>query len=274
MSTALVMKRSMIGDETDDETAQEALANAVCSGIPGCLFCWRQQPDSDYTSWSIVQDTSLLPPPSPPLSVGIELVSGILNDGTGDQRFVVKERSAWMTEIDAVGRAIAALGTAKDAIEICGGQGTGFHIHVGIHNTGNNNTYTLEDLQKIVIVVLHYEGQIDKLHPPHRREADDPYIFSNTLAISVTSGHTVQDILGAILQYDNIPDLIQLFNPPRPGHNDDPARACRYYKYNFASLSTLGTIEFRSSEDQGDHCVLSDLRQVVLGAPAALAGQR
>ncbi|KAF8885284.1 hypothetical protein CPB85DRAFT_1258611 [Mucidula mucida] len=82
-----------------------------------------------------------------------------------DRRFVGKERSAWMTEIDAVGRAIAALGTAKDAIEVRGGQGTGFHVHVGIRDTSNNDSYTLEDLQKIAMAVLHYEGQIDDFIP-------------------------------------------------------------------------------------------------------------
>ncbi len=57
-----------------------------------------------------------------------------------------------------------------------------------------------------------------------------------------------QDRLDAILQCDTIPDLIRLFNPPRSGRNDDPARACRYYKYNFTSLSTLSTIEFRQPD--------------------------
>ncbi|KAF8868292.1 hypothetical protein CPB85DRAFT_1365453, partial [Mucidula mucida] len=104
------------------------------------------------------------------------------------------------------------------------------------------------------MAVLHYEGQIDELHPPHRKRADDPYIFSNTHGMEAASGRqsTVQDRLDAILQCDNIPDLIRLFNPPRPGRNDDPARACRYYKYNFTSLSTLRTIEFRQPDGTFD----------------------
>ncbi|KAF8868288.1 hypothetical protein CPB85DRAFT_1365437 [Mucidula mucida] len=97
------------------------------------------------------------------------------------------------------------------------------------------------------MVVLHYEEQIDDLHPPHRQRADNPYIASNTHGMEAASGtvSTVHDRLDAILQCVNIFNLIRLFNPPWPGRNDDPARACHYYKYNFTSLCTLHTIEFR-----------------------------
>ncbi|KAL7265928.1 hypothetical protein RUND412_011542 [Rhizina undulata] len=134
--------------------------------------------------------------------------------------------------------------TLEENYHIRFNQSTGLHVHVGY----GDGKIPLPILQNIAAVLVLFEPIIDKFHPGHRGvTAPNPHINSNGNSASLR-GLTNLEVVEMISQCTKVIDLQKIMNDC----TDQPRNHARRYKYNFMSLTDIGTIEFRQHAGTGN----------------------
>lgn len=107
---------------------------------------------------------------------------------------------------------------------------TGLHVHVGC-----GSGWSLEDLKAIAKAVVIFESTLDHLHPPHRRPQHNWCISSNRRSENLGS-RTKLDAVRMLEEAETLQDLLNLIG------------SHKFHKYNFNSVNTYGTVEFRQAD--------------------------
>ncbi|KAI9063796.1 hypothetical protein FKP32DRAFT_1676082 [Trametes sanguinea] len=201
----------------------------------------------DYTLWNVVAeptikvyaaDAAMLPGEAQP--IGVEVLTPIL---------LAANRQAWTTELRAVLQGVAQHAEWKT------NRSTGLHIHVGRRpdNHGRRVTFTLQELQRIAILVCRFEDAIDLCLPDYRKN-DNGNIRSNRYN-RLLRGHALNEVYQLIEQTDSSYALAKLLNyHPREGSGSDQdgayrgSRDSKYHKVNFTAVHKFGTVEFRQHD--------------------------
>jgi hypothetical protein len=168
------------------------------------------------SGWKVVPDGSLHSAPAG--HVGVEVVSPILRGDEG----------------------LAQVVRAMDAIKAFGGKVNttcGLHVHVGAQSA------TATQLKNLAKMFLKYEHHLDSLCPPTRRGNANRYCQSNrqqAAGYGVAATYEAQ-IAAAFGKLDGLRSASAIATVINGGWN----RGNRYYKLNYQSLSSHGTVEFR-----------------------------
>ncbi|KAJ2992654.1 hypothetical protein NUW54_g7881 [Trametes sanguinea] len=172
--------------------------------------------------------------------IGVEVLTPIL---------LASDRRSWTTELCTVLQDVAQQAEWRT------NRSTGLHIHVGRRpdNYGRRVTFTLQELQKIAILVCRFEDAIDLCLPDYRKNKNGN-IRSNRHN-KLLSGHTLNEVYQLIEQTDSSHALAKLLNyHPREGSGSDQDgayngyRDSKYHKVNFTAVHKFGTVEFRQHD--------------------------
>ncbi|EMD39569.1 hypothetical protein CERSUDRAFT_71465 [Gelatoporia subvermispora B] len=213
-----------------------------------------------YDKWVIKKDESITAAQDnriPQPRIGVELVSPILVD-VADQPPTRKE---WKEFIERV------LTVLLERYTLYVNRSTGFHVHIGVgaKELKLGGRFTLSDLKKIATVVYIFEYIIDKLHAQHRSGVSNP--GTNYIKSIRENGNFFQfpdtSAIAKIWSQSTFEALMALMNPPHTGVPDGERRR-RYYKVNFMSHWSKGTVEFRQHEGTVQHDVICAWVQFVL----------
>ncbi|KAL7266772.1 hypothetical protein RUND412_010663 [Rhizina undulata] len=123
---------------------------------------------------------------------------------------------------------------------------TGLHVHVGYDG---GEVIPLRILKNIATVIVLFEPVVDALHPGHRGVAIANKFLASNRFNPLLKNLTNQQVFARIQDCASFVELQEVLNYRLPGEDDSRAR---WYKYNFMSVTRIGTIEFRQHEGTGD----------------------
>jgi len=187
-----------------------ALARAItAAGIPAVHMTVGIH--ATIAQWKVVPDISVSGEVG---FTGVEVVSPILRGADGH----------------------AQMRKVADVIKACGAKVTkacGLHVHVGAKNA------TVAQHRNIAKMFLRYEAQIDRLCPPSRQ--NNRFAQSNLRMAGgdLPTAFTKLDAARSVEQVANVMNGGMM----RAGQNH--YSGFRYFKLNFQSMMTHGTVEFR-----------------------------
>ena len=194
-----------------------ALAQRLNSaGIPAIFIRHSHQTTA---GWKVVHDASVTQY-APSGFHGLEVVSPILIGEAGLER---------VTKVADLLRALGSRITTK----------CGLHVHVGARNA---NPHQLKTLGKMFVK---YEKQFDALVPASRRETSPAPYLAQRNRFACSNSARFNDMADAFRQIDAARTVAQIATVMNGGYSSDQYTNFRYFKLNYQSMATHGTVEFR-----------------------------
>ncbi|KAF7509723.1 hypothetical protein GJ744_007594 [Endocarpon pusillum] len=164
-----------------------------------------------YDSWYLVEDSSILDSQASPF--GIELVSPMFSAFPG---------STWREGVEAMWTYLHKYYLIQRSASC------GTHVHISL-----KPVYSLQEIKRIAQAAIHFEPAFEVLVPPERRW--NCYAKSNWIDSLVLRAKSRPDSIQLVEETSSMSRLMLLLQPFYE----------RNYCWNFASLVTKGTIEFR-----------------------------
>ncbi|KAL7272906.1 hypothetical protein RUND412_004258 [Rhizina undulata] len=227
---------------TDDGLEVELICNAFGRELPS------------YTKWVVTEDSSIMYDPSkiiglfsehPPWRLeqlihgGVEIISPLLH---------VVPPEDWKAEISNVLRIL------KDNYRLHFNRSTGLHVHVAY----GESELSFPKLLNIASVLVLFEPIIERwVHPGHRGVPSlNEYIKSNrkNAKLENLTNLQVSEWISGCKTVAALQDVVNHAHASYKGRS-------KQMKYNFMSLSVIGTIEFRQHEGTKD---VEDIQMWVL----------
>lgn len=150
---------------------------------------------------------------------------------------------------------------------------TGLHVHIAIAD----RSFTLAELRRISKALFIFERHMSHFHPKSRRCTElGPFMMRLCHNSRPLVGLSDEEALSLIDKGTNLEEIIYNVNGIIAALVMDGEKPCenipsRYFKYNFTSLNTYGTIEFREAIGTDDEFYILDwIRTVIKFVTAAI----
>ncbi|KAL7270245.1 hypothetical protein RUND412_007053 [Rhizina undulata] len=223
----------------DEKILFDVAQRLIDNGIEVELITY---PDSEerpsYTKWIVTLDSSI--------GYDYEMIVGLFSQLPSSRleklihggveivspKFHLFPRRNWKEQISMLFKIL------KDNYRVEFDLSTGLHVHVGC----GDSKFQLPTLLNIAAVLVIFQRVIEIwVHPGHRGvTATNKYIKSNT-SYELLGGLTKLQAVERISGCKPVAELQRVMN-----HDPSvPQGRSKYFKYNFMSLTDIGTIEFR-----------------------------
>lgn len=154
------------------------VAQSLLPGPPDVQSIRRHGKRVDFSRWHVSDDRSLLGVDKPTLIENLgDRVTNINNWDSHGVELVSRPLPATSTSFDEIQQHLEPLrGTASSRYGSMITPHCALHVHVGFADPApgqSRNTFGLPTLQHLAYIVVMYEAQISRMHPPHRRAGSD-----------------------------------------------------------------------------------------------------